>query len=54
VGEVLAQVKDRDARDMGRADAPLRPAEGAVQIDTSTMTIDEAVARAIALVAARL
>ena len=52
--EVLAQVKDRDARDMGRADAPLRPAEGAVQIDTSTMTIDEAVARAIALVAARL
>ena len=53
-GEVLAQVKDRDARDMGRADAPLRPAEGALQIDTSTMTIDEAVARAIALVAARL
>jgi cytidylate kinase len=53
-GEVLAQVKDRDSRDMGRADAPLRPAEGAVEIDTSTMTIDEAVARAIALVAARL
>jgi cytidylate kinase len=53
-GEVLAQVKDRDARDMGRADAPLRPAEGAVQIDTSTMTIDEAVTHAIALVATRL
>lgn len=52
--EVLAQVKDRDARDMGRADAPLRPAVDAVEIDTSTMTIDEAVARAIALVAARL
>jgi cytidylate kinase len=52
--EVLAQVKDRDARDMGRADAPLRPAEDAVEIDTSTMTIDEAVARAIALVEARL
>ena len=52
--EVLAQVKDRDARDMGRADAPLRPAEDAVEIDTSTMTIDEAVARAIALVTARL
>ena len=51
---ILAQVKDRDARDMGRADAPLRPAEDAVQIDTSAMTIDEAVARAIALVAARL
>ncbi len=51
---VLAQVKDRDARDMGRADAPLRPAVDAVEIDTSTMTIDEAMARAIALVAARL
>jgi CMP/dCMP kinase len=51
---ILAQVKDRDARDMARADAPLRPAEDAVEIDTSTMTIEEAVARAIALVTARL
>jgi cytidylate kinase len=32
----------------------LRAAEDAVEIDTSTMTIDEAVARAIALVTARL
>jgi len=48
--EVLAQVKERDARDMGRADAPLRPATDAVQIDTSDMSIEEAVARALALV----
>ena len=51
---VLAQVRDRDARDMGRADAPLRAAEDAVVIDTSAMAIDEAVARALAEVAARL
>lgn len=47
---VLAQVKERDARDMGRADAPLRPATDAVLIDTSDMSIEEAVARALALV----
>lgn len=48
--QVLAEVKERDARDMGRADAPLRPAEDALQIDTSTMTIDEAVEAACAAV----
>lgn len=52
--EVLAQVKDRDARDMGRADAPLRPADDAVHIDTSELSIEEAVAQAVALVAAAL
>lgn len=51
---VLAEVKERDARDMGRADAPLRPAADAVWIDTSAMGIDEAVAAAIAVVAERL
>lgn len=51
---VLAEVKERDARDMGRADAPLKPAADAVVIDTSTMGIDEAVAAACAVVAGRL
>lgn len=52
--EVLAQVLERDARDMGRADAPLRPAADAMTIDTSDMSINEAVARALELVKARL
>ncbi len=52
--QVLTEVKERDARDMGRADAPLKPAADAVVIDTSAMTIDEAVAAACAVVAARL
>ena len=50
---VLADVAARDARDMGRADAPLRPAVDAVEIDTSDMAIDDAVAAAIALVTRR-
>jgi cytidylate kinase len=51
---VLAEVKARDARDMGRADAPLRAAEDAMVIDTSEMAIAEAVASACALVEGRL
>jgi len=47
---VLAEVKERDARDMGRADAPLRAAADAVVIDTSAMGVEEAVARAVAVV----
>ena len=51
---VLAEVRERDARDMGRADAPLRAAEGAVVLDTSAMGIEEAVGRAIAVVLERM
>lgn len=51
---VLDEVRARDARDAGRAVAPLRPAANAVVIDTSEMTIAEAVARATSEVAARL
>jgi CMP/dCMP kinase len=47
---VLAEVRERDARDMGRADAPLRGAADAVVLDTSEMTVEAAVAQAIALV----
>lgn len=52
--QVLAEVRERDARDMGRADAPLRAASDAVVIDTSGMGVEEAVARAVRLVADRL
>ncbi|MES2665134.1 MAG: d(CMP) kinase [Pseudomonadota bacterium] len=52
--QVLAEVLERDARDMGRADAPLRAAADAVVIDTSAMSIEEAVAQAVAVVAARM
>ena len=52
--EVLAQVRARDARDMGRDSAPLRAAEDAVIIDTSDLSIAEAIARASAIVRASL
>ena len=52
--DVLAEVKERDARDMGRADAPLRPAEDAVVVDTSDLSIADAVDAACAHVASRL
>lgn len=49
---VLEQVRARDTRDMERADAPLRPAADAVLLDTSALSIDAALERAIATVAA--
>jgi CMP/dCMP kinase len=44
---VLEDIKQRDERDKTRAIAPLVPAADAIVIDTSEMTIEVAVARAI-------
>ena len=49
---VLADVKERDARDQNRAAAPLVPADDAVLLDTSDLTAAQAIAAAIAHVAA--
>ena len=45
-------LRRRDARDAGRADAPLRQARGAIVIDNSAMTKTEAIAAAVAAVEA--
>jgi CMP/dCMP kinase len=50
---ILEDIRIRDARDSGRADAPLRQADDADLLDTSDLTIDIAVQRAVALVEAR-
>ncbi len=50
---ILADVKTRDARDMGRADSPLMPAADAVIIDTSELDISAAIVAAIAAVDSR-
>ncbi len=52
LAEVLEDIRARDARDMGRADAPLKPAADATTIDTTRLGIEEAVAAAIAAVEA--
>jgi cytidylate kinase len=44
---LLANIRERDARDRGRAVAPLRPADGAVLIDSSDMSVDEVLARVL-------
>ncbi len=52
--DILADIHARDERDMGRADAPLRPAEDALLLDTGDLTIGGAVQAAIALVESKL
>ena len=47
---VLADVKERDQRDSERATAPLKPAEDAVIIDTSELSIEDAVAAAVSAI----
>ncbi|WP_282601798.1 d(CMP) kinase [Paracoccus sp. PARArs4] len=49
--QMLIELQERDRRDSERAAAPLRPAPDAVMLDTSALTIDQAVERAIAEVA---
>lgn len=50
---VLDDIRRRDARDSGRADAPLTVAADAVLLDTSRMGIEEAFEAAVAIVKAR-
>ncbi len=52
--DVLIDIHARDERDSGREAAPLARAEDAELLDTSEMTIDEAIAAAIGLVEARI
>jgi len=48
--EIAQDLRRRDERDRSRAEAPLRAADDAAVLDTSDMTIEGAVAAAIALV----
>lgn len=51
---VLEDIRARDARDTARADAPMKPADDAVYLDTSDLDIDQAFAKAKAIVEERL
>ena len=50
---VLADMQERDRRDRERDTAPLRPAPDSITLDTSELSIEEAVAQAIAEVERR-
>ncbi|OJY61617.1 MAG: cytidylate kinase [Sphingobium sp. 66-54] len=54
IESIAADIAARDARDAGRAAAPLKQADDADLLDTSDLSIGAAVQRAIALVNARL
>ena len=49
VRTVLAEQTIRDQRDMERADSPLRPADDAIEVDTTGLGIEEVVARIVDL-----
>ena len=54
LGEVIEQLRVRDSRDQSRADAPAEMAADAVLIDTTKLTIEAAVEKAIEAVEAAI
>ncbi|GGE39846.1 (d)CMP kinase [Actibacterium pelagium] len=54
LAQVLADLQERDARDSERATAPLKPADDAVLIDTTSMNIEAAISAAIAAIQVRI
>ncbi len=52
--EVLSDLRERDRRDSTRADAPLKAASDAISLDTTTLSIEEAVAAAVKEIEARM
>jgi cytidylate kinase len=51
--KTLAEIRERDQRDSSRDVAPMRPADDAVLVDSSTQTIDEVVENLARLVESR-
>ena len=52
--DVLEDIRRRDSRDIGRAVAPLWPAADAIQLDTTTLSTDEALKAALKIVREKL
>ena len=52
--EVIRDLRQRDRRDRNRTDSPLKPADDAVLLDSTNMTLEEAVAAAEEIVAVRI
>jgi cytidylate kinase len=51
---LLKEMRDRDERDRNRVESPLRPAEDAILIDSTNLTLDEVLVEAEKIVRARL
>lgn len=51
---IIRELKERDQRDRNRAESPLKPAPDAVILDSTSLTLDEVLARAEELVRSHL
>ncbi|BBC42465.1 (d)CMP kinase [Photobacterium damselae subsp. piscicida] len=51
---LLSEIQERDYRDRNRAVAPLRPAEDALTIDSTELTIEEVLAQVVAFAESKL
>jgi cytidylate kinase len=54
IAQILSEIKERDFRDRNRAVAPLRPADDALVIDSTSLTIDEVVNQVLELTKLKL
>ncbi len=52
ISQILQEVKKRDERDSTRKSSPLKPAEDALIIDTTDLSIDEVITKVMALIEA--
>jgi cytidylate kinase len=52
--EVVRELRARDERDRNRADSPLKPADDAVLLDSTRLTLDQVVTRAEEIVTERI
>jgi len=53
LASLLEEIRERDERDTQRAVAPLKPADDAVQLDSTTLSIDEVLQKILSEVADR-
>lgn len=51
--QILAEIKDRDFRDRNRAVAPLKPADDALLLDSTSLTIEQVIEQALAYIQQR-
>lgn len=51
---IVRELKERDERDRNRVESPLKPAEDAIVLDSTSMTLDEVLAAAEAIVRAHV
>ena len=54
IAQILSEIKERDFRDRNRPVAPLKPAEDALVIDSTSLTIDEVVNQVLELMKLKL